>query len=229
VLLGVLASLLASPSRINADSAMYLQIGELLLHGQRPYVDFLDINPPMVMYLNVIPAALARISPFPTITTFNLLIWVLVAGTLAQTWWLIRRVPQAGAARVAGTLACGLAAGHVIALFGSNWGEREQIFMAAAAPYLALRFLRTHGVPVARWSSIAIGALAGVTACMKPHFVFILAAVEVALFPVCPPLCVAGAGNQTRVLRLGTSIGERPLQHGLPRADGRDSDQTRSL
>src|ERR1700679_1637233 len=48
------------PLEINTDNAVYLAVAQLLLGGKQPYVDFYDTNPPLIMYLNVIPAAIGN-------------------------------------------------------------------------------------------------------------------------------------------------------------------------
>ena len=48
-------------SLLQMDKAWYLQAAGMLLDGVRPYVDqFIEMNPPLIMWLNAIPAALAR-------------------------------------------------------------------------------------------------------------------------------------------------------------------------
>ena len=44
-----------TPERINADCALRLQEAELLLNGAVPYLDFVDIDRPLITYLNVLP------------------------------------------------------------------------------------------------------------------------------------------------------------------------------
>ncbi|MBK7841277.1 MAG: hypothetical protein IPJ49_27065 [Candidatus Obscuribacter sp.] len=49
------------PLNVSADQSVYLQCGELILQGKVPYRDFFDFNPPLIMYINVIPVALAHL------------------------------------------------------------------------------------------------------------------------------------------------------------------------
>ena len=66
------------PLSTNLGSAMYLQAGQMLLEGQMPYVDFVDINPPLIIYVSAIFAGLARLVNVHIITTFLLSVWVSV-------------------------------------------------------------------------------------------------------------------------------------------------------
>jgi hypothetical protein len=215
VLLSLLAFILKAPQRTSGDCAMYLQSGQLLLKGQRPYLDFIDVNPPMVMYLNMIPAAIARVSPFPPITTFNLLVWLLAVWAVWLTRHLIRQSPQTGAERVSDAVACGLALGNAVVLIGNNWGQREHLFLTAAFPYFAARLVRPQSVRLGRTPAVLLGLLVGAMACMKPHFVFIVAAVEAwalaedrdwraLIRPEAVGVAVAGAVYALSLLLMGT-------------------------
>ncbi|HMY02717.1 MAG TPA: hypothetical protein PKA48_05155, partial [Candidatus Obscuribacter sp.] len=53
------------PLSISADQSVYVQSGLLLLQGKVPYLDFFDFNPPLIVYLNVIPVLVARALALP--------------------------------------------------------------------------------------------------------------------------------------------------------------------
>src|SRR5687768_11876217 len=42
------------------DQTMYLGLAQLFLDGMRPYVDMVDFNPPLILYINLIPALIER-------------------------------------------------------------------------------------------------------------------------------------------------------------------------
>ena len=48
------------PFWVHCDVAMYLQGAQLLLHGKWPCVGFMDVNPPLIVYLSVFPVLLAE-------------------------------------------------------------------------------------------------------------------------------------------------------------------------
>ncbi len=62
-----------------------------------------------------------------------------------------------------------------------EFGQREHMFILAAGPMFFLRVLRREGVTVPVWLALAIGAAASATACLKPHFIVILAIIELTL------------------------------------------------
>ncbi len=44
------------------DQCMYLSMADLLMAGRLPYVDCFDNNPPLIIYLGVIPMVVAKLS-----------------------------------------------------------------------------------------------------------------------------------------------------------------------
>ena len=41
---------------------MYLEMGRYLLEGRLPYVDYIELNPPLIHYISVIPVFLADLT-----------------------------------------------------------------------------------------------------------------------------------------------------------------------
>src|SRR5689334_2033738 len=68
------------PTDIAHAVAMYLYAGKLILRGYVPYVDVIDLNPPLIMYLCVPAAWISEHTGLPPGTTFHLAtvlaIWV---------------------------------------------------------------------------------------------------------------------------------------------------------
>ena len=186
------------PAQVQHDVAMYLQAGQLLLAGQRPYVDFIDVNPPLVTYLSAVPAAVAWILRTPVVPTALLLTAAAAAASLACTRrTLVRAFADAGADDlVAESAVLGLAC----ALFLSDaperldlpypgnastdprlsavFAQREHLFLIGAAPFLALRFRRWEGGRPGALEAILVGVIASVVTCLKPQFVVVLLALE---------------------------------------------------
>ena len=83
------ARLAIEPLALHHDPALYMECGIRLLGGQLPYDDFFDLNPPLIMYLNV-PVAwvaeLATVNPLPVFT-------VAVTLVSAVTAWLMVGTP----------------------------------------------------------------------------------------------------------------------------------------
>ena len=66
--------LITHPLRINHDVAILLQTGQLLWEGKIPYVDFIELDPPMIMYLNTIPIMISKAFGINSILALSLTI-----------------------------------------------------------------------------------------------------------------------------------------------------------
>ena len=175
------SGLLAAPKRINHDCAALLQEAGVFLDGGMPYCDFVDNNPPLITYLNVVPVALARLLGISPITTFHgIVVGLLLASTL-EILFLLRqrssglRPPQRWLVLLA------WAALSLLVDWQGDFGQREHLFVLLYVPYLFLRILRFRGGSVATWLAVVLGIQAAVGASLKPHFLLAAAGVEAAL------------------------------------------------
>jgi hypothetical protein len=155
---------------VSHDTLMYLQVGQRLWQGERVYQDLFELNPPLVMWVHMLPAAAAEWTGVRAdlIASIATLVAVLLAGGLAA-WSVRSRIGLGGA----GLGLWGWCTVH--ALYFDEWGQREQLFVAAYLLYTVAR-LRPDLTPALR---LAIGVLTGVVSCFKPHFLGIVVVVEI--------------------------------------------------
>jgi hypothetical protein len=71
----------STPLSINWDNSMYLQYAQLLLQGQTPFVDFTDVNPPLIIYLSVLPVFISNLVNVHVIIIAK---WVMLALEFAS-------------------------------------------------------------------------------------------------------------------------------------------------
>lgn len=172
---------------------MYLSMAELLLQGRLPYVECFDNNPPLIIYLNVIPVVVAKQLALPLTLAFNLSVTTLaiVSSALAlAALWLCRS--QIGVF-VSLSLAVLLFASFNLSL-DLDYGQREHLFLLLYFPFLIWRLLRAlessdRERPVQECLSRKIWALliglgAGVGMALKPYFVLMSAFVELIILAV---------------------------------------------
>jgi hypothetical protein len=198
VLVGVIRIALR-PAGVQHDVAMYLQAGQLWLGGQRPYVDFIDLNPPLITYLSAVPAGLARVLGTSVVPTALLMTACAAALSLLFTrQTLVATFEDAGAdARFAEATVLALAYAFFLSdlpemidvPFPGNapldprismfFGQREHLFMIGSAPFLAMRFRRWEGGRIGVVGAVLAGAIASLVTCLKPQFIVVLLAFEV--------------------------------------------------
>jgi len=170
--------LLSEPLLLNRDSAMYLQVADMLLEGGLPYLDIVEINPPMTWYLNAIPVAFARLLDLNVIATYKAFVALLTAAAaLAARLLLVRARPRPGVWEVACFSWVCVATLH---LGGAVFGQREHLFAVMALPFLVLRWVRSTGGEVKGSFAAMVGISAGLAVCMKPpYFLSLLLVPEV--------------------------------------------------
>ena len=170
-----------TPKRINHNCAILLQQAGVFLDGGMPYCDFVDNNPPLITYLNVIPVALARVLGVSAITTFHGMVVGLMLVSMLEILFLLRqplsglRPPQRWLVLLA------WAALSLVVDWQGDFGQREHLFVLLYVPYLFLRILRFRGGSVAAWLAIVLGIQVAVGSSLKPHFLLAVAGVEAAL------------------------------------------------
>lgn len=175
---GSLAYILFNPLTTSLSSAFYLQAGEMLLEGQTPYVDFVDVNPPLIIYFSALWAGAAKLLGLHPITTILLGVWLLSVMSALATRGILRAAFAPDEGYHADLLAMALALGLLYVLMPHKGvGEREHLFIIAFFPYLAIRFRRWRSGASTRFAAVA-GLLCGLAACLKPHFVAIVLAPE---------------------------------------------------
>ncbi|MCA9905218.1 MAG: hypothetical protein KC547_15285, partial [Anaerolineae bacterium] len=169
----LLAFIVLFPLRAAGDSALYLDIGGRVLDGQRPYIDFFDINPPTIHFLNLLPVAVSRLTGLHPIPVFHLFIWLIVAGAATGIGYVLSRARDE---ERLGMLAPWLlpmlfAVGAYIAWLLIAFGQRDHLFILALPTWAILRWYRWEGGHTPAWPAIFVGVLGAVGASLKPTFI----------------------------------------------------------
>lgn len=153
---------------LNGDVSAILYFAQRMLAGDRLYVDLIDVNPPVVFWLSLVPAWMSAHGGIAIGTAFALFVIGLVALSL--------RLAAPAAAALFRDRPLALAFSPLLALFvllvmpAHNFGQREHLMVILALPYLALAGQRLAGLPAATGLAAAIGAVAAVGFCIKPYF-----------------------------------------------------------
>ena len=164
---------------VNHDVAYFLTAGQMVVHGARPYVDIVDLGPPMILYINSIPALFSQLTKAPLAISGVMFIFFLVIATMFLFVNLLKRIKP------------DLAQLHIYLLyiawfFSSLWtyyhqdfGQREHLFFLFLACFLLLRHTRYIQVKVSSWIVIITAVLAFCAVAIKPFYLFVLVLLEV--------------------------------------------------
>lgn len=152
------------------DVSWLLTLGEKMLAGERPYVDFIEVNPPASIYLYLPALFFSRVSGVSPEFLVGLLVF---AGVGVALWFSARILIKGGL--VSEKTAWGLASAFAVVLLvlpAATFAQREHIALISFLPFLAVATLRARHVPVALSWAIVAGLGAALTVIIKPHFVF---------------------------------------------------------
>jgi len=163
-------------SYAGADTGFLLDEAARVLDGARLYVDLVDMNPPLIVLLNMAAVLFARALGIPGILTYRLGFTALLLAALLLAAWLLRRLfPAEVALRRSIVL---LVAFVLFNLPGQDFGEREHLLLALVLPYLLLAAARALRGDVPAPAALLIGALAAVGFALKPPFALLWLAIE---------------------------------------------------
>jgi len=177
LLLGVLGTVLFITLRspLKDDIAWLLYVARRWMAGRELYIDVVEVNPPLIVWISAVPLEIARwLDADPRFVAMP----VFIAGVLGCAWWAATLSrPRGGifADRLPVFAAIGSA---LLVLPAADLGQREHLLVAAFLPYLVLfaRSLDGHKIP---WGpAVVAGVLAGLGCALKPRYGAVFGALE---------------------------------------------------
>ena len=150
-----------------------------VLDGARLYVDVVEINPPLIIALNVAVVWIARALGLSEILVYRVGFTAVLLGSLWLTAALLRGLLRHDM-RLRRVLVLTIAF-VLFPLAGVDFGEREHLVLALLVPYLLLTTGRLARRAIANAPAAALGLLAGLAIALKPHFILVWFAIEVLL------------------------------------------------
>ncbi|MBO1081438.1 hypothetical protein IAI61_20590 [Roseomonas sp. 573] len=169
----VLFTLLRAPMK--DDIAWLLYVARQWLRGQRLYIDLVEVNPPLIIWISAVPVMIGDLIGVSAKTVAVLLF----AGSALWSAWLSARLLRGVAPafdRVPVTFA--VIACVLLLMPGVEFGQREHLLFIAVLPHLAIltRSLQrqTTGLGLAAGSAV----VAGLGVALKPRYLLCLAVVE---------------------------------------------------
>jgi len=165
---------------LDGDVAAILDFAARMVDGEQLYVDLVDVNPPLIFWLNLAPAWLAErfaLDPAIVLVALVLLLQAVSLALCGAPLALLRELRQPGA-RVLVPLAVLFA---ILILPTGNFGQREHLMASFALPYLALAAVRLQGERVGPRGAALRAGLAAVGFLIKPYFLLVPLTVELCL------------------------------------------------
>ena len=115
---------------LNHDVAAVLSFSERWLAGEHLYTDLIDVNPPLISVLNLIPAALESVTPLsgPEALQVCVIVWGLLA------WGLALRVRERDDEGPAERALLDVLPGLFLFDAGYDFGQREHLMAVRRCP-----------------------------------------------------------------------------------------------
>ena len=158
------------------DVVVLLHEAGRLMDGARLYVDLMEVNPPLIVYLNLPVAAMARVLGISPPSLLPIFVFALAIGSLGLCHRLRSCLPTG-----LGQVALLIASTTLLVFVGGMFGQREHLMLILILPYAFSAAILADGGPVPRGLGTVTGLMAGVGFAIKPHFVPAFLAVELYL------------------------------------------------
>ncbi|HNH72362.1 MAG TPA: hypothetical protein PLF23_01220, partial [Candidatus Obscuribacter sp.] len=165
------------PLFVDSDQSVYLAMAKLILQGKVPYRDFFDFNPPLVMYLNIIPVMVAHLFRIPDPLALSMTMEALHLVSTSFMALIIYRYRQYVPALVFVPFLFVYA--YFTTTLENDMGQREHFFTLIFLPFLVLRGLRYAGANPGKIMTAGSGLLCGLVLCLKPQFLFLAVLAEI--------------------------------------------------
>lgn len=176
----LLLEIFLNPYKIHYDCAMHLEASRMMLQGKVLYLDFYDANPPLICYLNIIPALLAQFFSLKAPLAFSLFVFLLVVATTLMTYACLNPVAGQSFYHEREVLCFFLVLGSFLVWRWNQFGQREHLFLLLYFPFFVLRWLRWEGHKIPLRRSLIWGLCGALGLLLKPHFLLMGALLEVA-------------------------------------------------
>lgn len=162
---------------INIDVSWLLEASKRMLSGGTYTKDLFENNPPWILYFNIPPVLIAKISSLSIIFIIKIYVFLLAAISLIISYYFFQRIFLQQDKFLAPLLISTLAILFVL-LPLRDFGQREHLLFILTMPYFLLVTLRLQNQKINSYFAFTLGLLAGSVFLMKPYFLAPLVFIE---------------------------------------------------
>lgn len=161
---------------LNHDCGLLLQEAELVLMGDLPYIDFVDVNPPLTQYLHVAPVWLSKLLGIGVPLGFRYCVLILAF----LSYFLFVRVLKISDPHPGSSYVWVLSTQWIFLnlIVFEHFGQREHLFVLGFVPWLYCRTARYGGTPPSLALAMACGLIFAPFVLLKPYFCVIVICAE---------------------------------------------------
>lgn len=177
VILAALAVVLFTQLRtpMKDDVAWLLWVAKQWLRGQRLYIDVVEVNPPLIVWISAIPVLIGELIG---VTAKTVAVFLFAAAALWSSWISAKLLHGVAPAFRRAPVTFAVIACVILLMPGVEFGQREHLMIIAVLPHLCvlIRALEGHGNGLGMVVGSSVAAGLGVS--LKPRYLVCLAMVE---------------------------------------------------
>ena len=169
----VLFAVMRTP--LKDDIAWLLYVARRWMAGRALYVDVVEINPPLIVWLSAVPI---QIGAWFNLDPQRIAMPFFIASVMGCAWWTAVLLRARGGL-FADRLPVFAVIGSVLLVVpAGDLGQREHLLVAAILPYLVLFAGSLDGMRPKHISAICAGVLAGLGCALKPRYAGVFVVLE---------------------------------------------------
>ena len=181
-----MASLLALLPAAGHDQMWLLYAARLTLHGAPLYgPQVFETNPPLILWLSTVPAALSSLTHIPDTALGKLFTIALIAAIGAVCLNLLRKLrANSNAAGLTPAVLYALAFAYITifaVMPARDLGQRDDFLILFILPYVFAAAVRAESISIPPLQATLIGIIALAGVALKPHQLLIPIAIELTL------------------------------------------------
>ncbi len=186
------------------DIAWLLYVARRWMAGRALYVDVVEVNPPLIVWLSAVPI---QIGGWFDIDPQRIAMPFFIVSVMGCAWWAAALLRSRGGL-FADRLPVFAVIGSVLLIVpAADLGQREHLLVAAMLPYFVLFAGALDRAPPKRIIGIAAGILAGLGCALKPRYAGVFVALEcVALLQGLRPWRVMPIAAATTMALYGAAV-----------------------
>lgn len=163
---------------LNHDVSWLLDAAKQVRAGARLYVDIIELNPPLIVWLKIPVSTLADLLGYQVGTVFRLLVLALSVASIGFSAYILRGRLGTNAEWSLLFFAFYAAIGAA----GYDFGQREHLALLLSLPYLATSALRTVEIREEGGRKLITAGIATIGFALKPYFLLVPILVEGLIF-----------------------------------------------
>ena len=169
IFFNILLMLLHHPSMVAPEAALSIEAAKLVVSGKVPYIDFICLISPILLYGSVLPLSLAQVLNFAPSLAINLLNLLLAFASTIFCANILLPKKHHREWQIFPHLLMALAVANALMLF--QLGQSEQLFMLLFMPYVLVRWLRWNGYSITKKEAITSGIAAAIGLSFGQQFI----------------------------------------------------------